>query len=86
MRGGLERWKRGVEPRGVRHAIAYALEGNCDAHLQHSTGAEALEASSAASNSTVTRFVVSDGSIAADELNAGGLRVWLTGHDPVTGE
>lgn len=27
-----------------------------------------------------------NGVITSDELTAGGLRVWLTGHDPVTGE
>ncbi|PVE62138.1 AAA family ATPase, partial [Microbacterium testaceum] len=86
MRGGLKRWKRGVESRGVRQAIAYALEGTCDAHLQHSPGVEALERYSAASDSTVSRFIVENGVITSDELTAGGLRVWLTGHDPVTGE
>ena len=86
MRGGLERWKRGVESRGVRHAIAYALEGTCDAHLPHSSGADALEAYGAAPASTVARFIVDDGRISADELSAGGLRVWITGHDPVSGE
>jgi len=85
MRGGLERWKRGVESRGVRQAIGYALEGTCDAHLQHSPGVDALEAYSAASDSTVSRFIVENGVITSDELTAGGLRVWLTGHDPVTG-
>jgi hypothetical protein len=86
MRGGLERWKRGVESRGVRQAISYALEGTCDAHLQSSTGADALTAYSAASDSTVSRFIVDAGVITSDELKAAGLRVWLTGHDPVTGE
>ncbi len=86
MRGGLERWKRGVESRGVRQAISYALEGTCDAHVHHSPGVEALEAYSATSDSTVPRFVVENGVITSDELTAGGLRVWLTGHDPVTGE
>ena len=86
MRGGLERWKRGIESRGVRQAIGYALEGACDAHLQHSPGVDALEAYGAASVSTVSRFVVANGVITTDELTAGGLRVWLTGHDPVTGE
>src|SRR5690349_15365409 len=85
MRGGLERWKRGVESRGVRQAIGYALEGICDAHL-HSPGVDALEAYSAASDSTVSRFIVASGRIGRDELTAGGLRVWLTGHDPITGE
>lgn len=86
MRGGLERWKRGVESRGVRQAIGYALKGTCDAHLQHSPGVDALEAYSAASGSTVARFIVANGVITSDELAVGGLRVWLTGHDPVTGE
>lgn len=86
MRGGLERWKRGVESRGVRQAIGYALEGTCDAHRQHSAGVDALEAYGAASNSTVSRFVVASGRIGRDELTAGGLRVWLTGHDPITGK
>lgn len=86
MRGGLERWKRGAESRGVRQAIAYALEGTCDAHLQHSSGAEALEAYSAASDSTVSRFIVENGVITSDELTGGSLRVWLTGHDPVAGK
>lgn len=86
MRGGLERWKRGVESRGLRQAIGYALEGICDAHLQHSPGVDALEAYSATSNSTVSRFIVASGRIGKDELTGGALRVWLTGHDPVTGE
>ena len=86
MRRGLERWKRGVESRGVRQAIGYALEGICDAHLQHSPSVDALEAHSAASNSTVSRFIVASGRIGSDELTAGGLRVWLTGHDPITGK
>ncbi|WP_109210232.1 MULTISPECIES: AAA family ATPase [Microbacterium] len=86
MRGGLERWKRGVDSRGVRQAIGYALEGTCDARLQHSPGVDALEAYSAASDSTVSRFIVENGVITSDELTAGGLRVWLTGHDPITGE
>ncbi|WP_425840955.1 relaxase domain-containing protein [Microbacterium sp. PA5] len=86
MQGGLERWKRGVDSRGVRQAIAYALEGVCDAHLHHSPSVDALEAYGAASNSTVSRFIVANGVISSDEVTAGGLRVWLTGHDPVTGE
>ncbi|MDR7111424.1 energy-coupling factor transporter ATP-binding protein EcfA2 [Microbacterium trichothecenolyticum] len=86
MRGGLERWKRGVDSRGVRQAIGYALKGTCDAHQQHSPGIDALEAYSATSDSTVSRFIVENGVITSDELTAGGLRAWLTGHDPVTGE
>jgi hypothetical protein len=86
MRGGLERWKRGVGSRGVGQAIDYALKGTCDAHLHLSTGSDALEMYSNAADASVTRFVVTDGAIAADELPAGALRVWLTGHDPITGE
>lgn len=86
MRGGLERWKRGVDSRGVRNAISYALEGTCDAHLQHSKGAEALEAYSESADSSVSRFVIEHGTIRSDELTADGLRVWLSGHDPATGD
>ncbi|WP_240642407.1 AAA family ATPase [Microbacterium sulfonylureivorans] len=66
--------------------MSYALEGTCDAHLRHTTGTGAVEAYSAASHSAVSRFIVDNGVITSDELTAGGLRVWLTGHDPVTGE
>ena len=86
MRGGLERWKRGADSRGVRHAIAYAMEGTCDAHLPHLHAVEALENYSDVSGATVSRFIVENGAISSDELTAGGLRVWLTGHDPITGE
>jgi exodeoxyribonuclease V alpha subunit len=77
---------RGVECRGVRHAILYALEGTCDAHMPYPTGAEALEAYGAASDSTVSRFIVDNRVITTDQLTVRGLRVWLTGHDPITGE
>lgn len=86
MRGGLERWKRGADSRGVRQAISYALNGSCDAHLHPASGIDALERYGAASDSTVHRFIVASGRIGHDELTAGALRVWLTGHDPVTGE
>ncbi|MDW4573254.1 AAA family ATPase [Microbacterium sp. M3] len=86
MRGGLERWKRGVESRGVRQAIAYALEGVCDAHVVHSPGIDELEEYSGTADASVTRFVVEHGAIRSDELSSGALRVWLSGHDPVTGE
>lgn len=86
MRGGLERWKRGAGFHGVRQAISYALEGSCDAHLRYTTGVDVLESYSAASDSTVTRFIVASDRIGKDQLTAGGLRIWLTGHDPVSGE
>lgn len=56
MRGGLERWKRGVGSRGIGQAIDYALKGTCDAHLHPSTGSDALEMYSAAADARVTRF------------------------------
>jgi predicted transcriptional regulator len=86
MRGGLQRWKRGAGSGGVGRAIDYAVKGTCDAHLHLSTGSDALESYSNAADASVTRFVVTDGAITADELSADALRVWLTGHDPVTGE
>ncbi|WP_258317909.1 relaxase domain-containing protein [Microbacterium sp. SGAir0570] len=86
MRGGLERWKRGVDSRGVRQAIDYASEGTCDAHGAYARGAEALEAYAEASESTVTRFVVARVRIGSGQLTASGLRVWITGHAPITGE
>ena len=54
--------------------------------MPHPTGVEALEAYGAASDSTVPRFIVGNGVITTDQLSAGGFRVWLTGHDPITGE
>lgn len=86
MRGGLERWKRGVDSRGVRQAIAYALEGICDAHRPSLSRVDALAMYADASDETVTRIIVDRGEISRDELTAGGLRVWITGHDPITGE
>lgn len=85
MRGGLERWKRGSESRGIRNAIAYALEGTCDAHVPGS-GADALERYAQSTDAGVARFIVTDGAITSDRLTGAGLRVWLSGHDPVTGE
>ncbi|MDN3496900.1 relaxase domain-containing protein, partial [Planococcus sp. APC 4015] len=86
MRGGMQRWKRGAGSGGVRRAIDYAVKGICDAHLHVSTGSDALESYSYAADASVTRFVVKEGAIHADELSADALRVWLTGYDPVTGE
>lgn len=75
MRRGLERWKRGGNSRGVRQAIAYALEGTCDAHRASVAGVDALEKHAEASDATVSRFIVDNGVITSDELTAGGLRV-----------
>src|SRR6478609_2105121 len=54
--------------------------------MPYPMGVEVLEAYGAASDSTVSRFIVDNGDITTDQLTGGGLRVWLTGHDPVTGE
>ena len=86
MRGGLERWKRGSDSRGIRHAVSYAFDGACDAYLPHSSGFDALENYSGAGEFSVARFVVDDGEITADELSSGGVRNWVAGYDPVTGE
>ena len=86
MRGGLERWKRGVESHGVRSAISYALEGTCDASMRLSSGVEALAAYSETGQRTVTRFAVEDGYIETDQLSKGQLCQWVDGFDPLTGE
>lgn len=85
MRGGLERWKRGVEPQGVRQAIAYALKGSCDSHLR-SAGVDALAGYGVADAAGVTRFTVEAGVIGTDALDETALRRWVDGCDPETGE
>jgi exodeoxyribonuclease V alpha subunit len=80
MRGGLERWKRGVESHGVRQAIAYALKGQCDAYR---AGSEALISYA---DPLVDRFVVEGGGILQDRLTEAELRTWVDGCDPFTGE
>ncbi|WP_240658513.1 AAA family ATPase [Microbacterium sp. CPCC 204701] len=86
MRGGLERWKRGVDSQGVRQAMAYAFKGSCDSHLRMATGADALADYSAVDAAHVTRFTVQDGTIVTDPLDAEGLRRWVDGHDPLTND
>jgi exodeoxyribonuclease V alpha subunit len=86
MRGGLERWKRGVDSGGVRSAIAYALNGGCDAASRLSTGAAALAAYGESGSVTVTRFTVTGGAPRADELDREQLAAWVDGLDPLTGE
>ncbi|MDR7113738.1 energy-coupling factor transporter ATP-binding protein EcfA2 [Microbacterium trichothecenolyticum] len=85
MRGGLERWKRGVESQGVRQAVAYALKGSCDSHLR-SAGVDALAGYGAADAAGLTRFTVEAGVIRTDVLDEVALRRWVDGCDPVTGE
>ena len=86
MRGGLERWKRGVDSHGVRSAIAYALKGGCDAAVHVSSGVDALAEYVGAASPTVTRFTVTGRAIAADELHREQLATWVDGLDPLTGE
>jgi energy-coupling factor transporter ATP-binding protein EcfA2 len=86
MRGGLERWKRGVSSHGVRQALAYAFEGSCDSHLRTSSGVDALAGYSAVDALGVTRFTVESGVIRSDELEQVGLQRWVDGRDPLTGE
>lgn len=85
MRGGLERWKRGVESQGVRQAISYALKGSCDSHLR-STGVDALAGYGGDDSAGVTRFTVAAGVVRTDTLDETALRRWVDGCDPVTGE
>src|SRR3546814_10267218 len=84
MRGGLERWKRGVGSHGVRQAMAYAFEGTCDSHL--SGGASAASDYAETDGRTATRFALDERGLVQDELTADGLSAWLDGRDPATGE
>lgn len=84
MRGGLERWKRGVDSGGVQQAVAYAFEGSCDSHIAAPRGTDALAAYSA--GASVTRLTVEAGQIRQDALDQTGLRRWVNGEDPATGE
>jgi len=86
MRGGLERWKRGVGSQGVRQALAYAFQGSCDSHLRTAVGVEALAACGDVTGSVVDRNVVEGGIIRADTLDEERLRRWVDGRDPGTGE
>lgn len=86
MRGGLERWKRGVGSQGVRQALSYAFEGTCDSHLRTAAGLEALATYGAGDPAGVTRFAVEAGVITTDTLDEQQLRRWVDGRDPATDE
>lgn len=86
MRGGLERWKRGVGSQGVRQAMAYAFQGTCDSHIRSAAGIEALARYSDVDASRVVRYVVEAGNVAVDALDSTQLRRWVDGHDPLTDE
>jgi hypothetical protein len=85
VRGGLERWKRGVGSQGVRQALAYAFRGSCDSHLGSRVGVDALAGYSDADGG-VTRFTVVAGVLTSDVLDAAQLRRWVDGRDPETDE
>lgn len=85
MRGGLERWKRGVGGRGIRQATAYALNGECDAHMDSVTAAEGIEHAERYAAERTYRFVVQDGEITTDALDKEQLQRWIAGDDPVDG-
>lgn len=84
MRGGLQRWKRGVDSGGVRQAVAYAFEGTCDSHLAVPRGTDALADYSGSASASC--FVVDGGQISASMLDERSLRRWVNGEDPSTGE
>lgn len=87
MRGGLERWKRGVTAEGVRQAVAYAFEGTCDATRgHHHVGVDRAVGYGDSDAGTVSRFSVTRGAINEDRLDAGALARWVDGSDPQTGE
>ena len=87
MRGGLQRWKRGIASAGVQQAVNYAFEGECDSHLHATSGAEALRRySEAGDGATVTRYTATSSGLASDELDEGRLARWLDGADPDSGE
>lgn len=85
MRGGLERWKRGVGGRGIRQATAYALHGECDAHLDSFTAAEGIAHVEHYAAERTYRFVVEDGAVSTDALDKEQLQRWIAGDDPVDG-
>jgi nucleoside-triphosphatase THEP1 len=87
MRGGLERWKRGVGSDGVRQAVAYAFDGRCDAAREHqSHGVASALGYSDADTRSIARFIVTGGGIDQDRLDARSLARWVDGADPDTGE
>ncbi len=85
MRGGLRSWKRGVDSRGIRNAISYALDGSCDAHREV-RGSDMAARYADGGGVTVTRQTVVAGAVARDELDAASLRRWIEGNNPATGE
>lgn len=86
MRGGLQRWKRGVSSQGVQQAVAYAFGGSCDSHLHTAGGVDALGHYSDVTVADVQRFMATADGINVDTLNQAELAAWVDGRDPQTGE
>lgn len=87
MRGGLERWKRGKESVGVGQAVAYAIDGICDATQHRRKPAVVLAVGYGTADAVmVSRFTVTGVGVEEDALDAGALARWVDGSDPVTGQ
>ncbi|HRP99117.1 MAG TPA: AAA family ATPase, partial [Terrimesophilobacter sp.] len=86
MRGGLERWKRGVASDGVHQAVGYAFEGTCDATHRHGPGRGVENAINYSGVDTVTRFTVTGAGVVEDRLDVRQLARWVDGADPLTGQ
>lgn len=82
----MVRWKRGVQGQGVKQALAYALDGSCDAALTLARPADGVEAAVNYAPRRAHRFTVAGDTITVDALNADQLATWIDGHDPETGE
>ena len=85
MRGGVAVWKRGSGGRGVKAAVAYAVQGACDASTAHEHDPEAVIAAAKYAGQTVSRHTVMNGTITRDELDTDSLTDWVKGNDPLTG-
>lgn len=83
MRGGLRRWKRGTQSRGIRSAVSYATDGACDAHVTRPAGVDTAVAYGG--GALVERFTVVGEIVARDRLGPRELRRWVSGEEPTTG-
>jgi exodeoxyribonuclease V alpha subunit len=82
MRGGLRRWKRGTQSRGIRNAVGYAMDGACDAHVTRPAGIDAAVAYGR--GASVQRFTVIGEQVARDRLGTRALHRWVSGEEPAT--
>jgi len=92
MRGGVAVWKRGSGGRGVKAAVAYAVQGACDASTAHELDPDAVIAAAKYAGQTVSRHTVTNGIITRDELVdrmtvllGGRAAEWVTFHHTSTG-